>query len=195
MKEGLDTVPEGVPETETAFVVPEKDASSLAPVPENVGLDTVPVGVPETVMVLAVPEKDPTSLIPVPENEGLDTVPVGVPETETFFAVPENAALRTAPVPVKVGLVAVALAIPVAIVCDANVGRVTAVGVFAEKEPAVHEIVSVSLATEHVKVGSVHEAFVPAETEPPPEADAATNLETVLTFTVIVGVDTSPSDV
>ena len=71
----------------------------------------------------------------------------------------------------------------------------TEVGVFAVKLPAVQLRVSVSPLTEVVKLGIVALAAVPAVTEPPPVAEAATYLVAVLAVTVMVGVEIVPAGV
>ena len=93
--------------------------------------------------------------------------------------------LSRTPVPVKVGCVELAELMPVAMVCELNDGRVTAVGVFV-----VNPRVSVSFDTVALKL-----AAVPAVTEPPPVALAATYFDVVLGVTVMVGVLTLPAGV
>lgn len=150
--------------------------------PVNVGWDTLPDGVPLTLTL-------PAS----PVNVGCETLPDGVNLPVEVMALPPN--FSSTPVPVKDGCVEVAEVMPVAIVCCANVGIVTAVGVFAVKLPSVQLMVSVSFVTLVFSTGRVQLAAVPAVAEPPPVADAATYLLTVLGVTVIVGVEMEPSGV
>lgn len=150
--------------------------------PSKVGLLTVPVGFPVT---------DTLPLSPV--NVGWLTLPAGVNLPVLVIAEPVN--FSSAPVPVKDGWVEVALLMPVAIVCAAKVGMVTAVGVFAVNDPAVQPMVSTSLATDVVNTGRVQDAAFPAVTAPPPVALPATYLLTVFGVTVMVGVETEPSGV
>ena len=121
------------------------------------------------------------------------TVPAGVKLPVDVRLDPVN--LSSTPVPSNVGCVDDALVMPVAMVWLENEGSVTAVGVFAVNSPALQPMVRVSFATEVVREGRVQAAAEPAVTEPPPVAEAATYLLTVLGVTVIVGVDTEPAGV
>jgi hypothetical protein len=96
---------------------------------------------------------------------------------------------------VNAGAEAVAFVIPFTIVWLLKVGRVTTVGVFAVKDPAVHEIVSVSSDTVVVSTGIVALAATPAVTDPPPVLDVATYFMSELGVTVIVGAATLPAGV
>lgn len=130
-----------------------------------------------------------TSLAPVPVNVWAAAVPLIVPVLD------EPVNFSSAPVPVNVGCVEVADEMPVAIFWLENDGSVTAVGVFAVKLPALHPSVSVSPDTLVVNEGSVQLAAVPAVTEPPPVALAATYFVVVVGVTVMVGVETVPAGV
>lgn len=130
-----------------------------------------------------------TSLAPVPVNVWAAAVPLIVPELD------EPVNFNSLPVPVKLGCEEVAELMPVAIVWLENDGSVTAVGVFCVKLPALQPIVRVSFETLVVNTGNVHDAFVPAVTEPPPVALDATYFVVVLGVTVIVGVLTVPAGV
>ena len=71
----------------------------------------------------------------------------------------------------------------------------TDVGVLAVNDPAVQENVRFSFETDVSRTGMVALAAVPADTDPPPVADAATYAVSVLGVTVIVGADTLPAGV
>lgn len=107
----------------------------------------------------------------VPENVGFDTVPAGLNVPANVVEDPSNPKCILSIDNVSSAIVVVAA---LGIACSVKLGRVTAVGVLAVKLPAVHPNVRVSLDTVAVKLGSVQEAFVPAVTEPPPEALDAT---------------------
>ena len=110
-----------------------------------------------------------------------------------LIVVPVN--LRFTPVPVNAGAEAVALEMPDTIVWLEKLGRVTAVGVFAVKDPSVHERTRVSSATEVCRDGKVQEAALPAVTDPPPVADVATYFVEEEGVTVTVGAATDPAGV
>ena len=146
------------------------------------GFETVPAGVPLTEISSAVPVKT-----------GCETVSAGVKFPVEVSELPVN--FSSAPVPVKVGCEAVLVLTPVAMVWLVKLGSVTAVGLFAVKLPALQLSVRFSSATLVVSTGRVHDAAVPAVTDPPPVALPATYLLAVFSSIVSSGAETVPAGV
>ena len=193
VKEGCETLPFGVNSPVDVSALPLNVAFNSAPEPVNVGWETLPEGVKLPVEVSEFPLNVPFNSAPVPVNVGWDTLPLGVKLPVEVVAEPVN--FNSTPVPENEPPPEVALLTLVAIVWLLKLGRVTAVGVFAVKLPAVHESVSVSFATLVERVGSVQLAALPAVTEPPPVALEATYLVAVLSVTVGLFTVTLPAGV